>query len=115
MEAELALRSPLRKAVNSEPRLPSRASLADLQGSVLTPQTRSLVGGPVLSSRSSATTQRVKDSKPPTAFNPEDDIHLWILEVNDYFELRQITDPYTQATCAGTYLNSTMKKRINQL
>ena len=57
--------------------------------------------------------QKIKDFKPSTAYNINEDICLWILEVNNYFELRQIFNPYVQVMCAGIYLNSTIQKRIN--
>ena len=35
--------------------------------------------------------------------------------MNDYFMLRQISDPVAQATCACTYLNETLAKRTLRL
>ena len=41
---------------------------------------------------------------PPSTFTSPDDIHLWILKVNNYFNLRWITDSAAQATVACSYL-----------
>ena len=58
--------------------------------------------------------EKVK-ANPPSIFEPPDDIRLWILDVNDYFALRKITDLNAQATVACSYLRDTLRRRTQRL
>ena len=60
-------------------------------------------------------TDKVKGN-PPKSFEPEnDDIRIWIMDMDDYFRLRQIHDPLMQATCASSYLTDTVRTRTKRL
>ena len=58
--------------------------------------------------------EKVKGNPPPI-FNPGNDARLWILEMDDHFHLRNISEPYTQATCARSYFNYKLRARVQRL
>ena len=70
----------------------------------------------ILTAMSASTDHKdIIKSQPPPTFELSDDVRIWILWMNDYFILWQITDLVAQAMCACTYLNETLVKRTSQL
>ena len=70
----------------------------------------------ILTAMSASTDHKdIIKSQPPPTFELSDDVRIWILWMNDYFILWQITDPVAQATCACMYLNETLVKRTSWL
>ena len=54
-------------------------------------------------------------ANPPSTFTSSDDIQIWILEVNDYFNLCRITDSTAQATVACFYLSEIICQQMQCL
>ena len=54
-------------------------------------------------------------ANPPFTFNSSDDIQLWILEINDYFNLQRITDLNAQVTVTCFYLSDTLHQCTQRL
>ena len=50
--------------------------------------------------------------KVPSVYKAGEDIRLWFLELNNYFDLCRYSDPELQAKCAATYLSDTIYHRI---
>ena len=58
--------------------------------------------------------EKVK-GKAPSVYQAGEDIWLWFLELDDYFNLRHYMDPELQAKCAATYLSEFIYRCIKRL
>ena len=87
----------------------------DLRGQTLRSQGPATSSRPRTATTTGGTQDKVKGN-PPKVFEPDsDDIRIWIMDMDDYFRLRQIHDPFTQATCASSYLTDTVRTRTKRL
>ncbi|MCJ1484222.1 hypothetical protein MMC06_004390 [Schaereria dolodes] len=94
------------------------------QRSVLTPSTRhhnpvihtnGLAGRNRSSAELSGDTRDKIKMNPPPLFQHGDDIRHWMLEVDDFFRIRQVVDPTVQATVACSYLGDVIRRRTQRL
>ena len=92
---------------------PSHAT--QMLASVLNPHPERGAPPPSTTATSTGLEKDKVKANPPSTFAPPDDIRLWILEVEDYFSLRRITDPNAQATVACSYLGETIRRRTQRL